>query len=734
MELKYLQDLWDSNETTGMDEPELLRYRSNLLGRDLRLTNFGGGNTSAKVPMRDPVTGETVTVLWVKGSGGDLGTITREGFATLYLDRLHALKRQYRGVAHEDEMVPLYPLCTFGNNPRAASIDTPLHAFLPFAHVDHLHPDWAIALAACANGPDLLPLLQEEVGLKLAWLPWKRPGFELGLWLEQTVQERHDIDGILLGSHGLFTWGNTARESYLNTLRVIDGIGQFILKRVAAKGEQLFGGARFQSRPDRHALATALLPVLRGMVGPAIGHFIDAPDVLRFVNSNRAPALAFQGTSCPDHFVRTRVRPLYVEWDAASGTTEQLIAATRSAFPIYRQDYIRYYEENRQPDSPPMRSPGPTVVLVPGVGMFSFGRSKSEARITGEFYVNAIHVMEGATACQTGDGQSIAALEPHIARWTPDLQRPTAVDNYVALPLREAFGIEYWQLEEAKLRRLPPEKPLSRKVAVVIGCSPGIGRATARRLAREGAHIVAADLNAALARETAEALQQAFGRESAVPETVDCTDRSAIRNMLERITLVYGGIDLMVCVAAVFFPPDTSGRTTDAEWRKTLEVNLLGSYLAADEAAQWMQKQDTGGSIVLISSANAVVPKTGSFAYDVSKAALNHLTRELAIACAPRVRVNAVAPASVVEGSQQFPRERVLTSLAKYGIAFDENESTEALRQKLADFYAQRTLLKQRVAPEDIAQAVFLLASDALHNTTGHVLPVDAGLAEAFLR
>jgi rhamnose utilization protein RhaD (predicted bifunctional aldolase and dehydrogenase)/NAD(P)-dependent dehydrogenase (short-subunit alcohol dehydrogenase family) len=733
MELRYLEDLWNEEETKEMDEPERLRYRSNLLGRDLRLTNFGGGNTSAKVPTEDPLTGDTADVLWVKGSGGDLGTIRRDGFATLYMDRLNALKRQYRGVEEEDAMAELYPLCTFGGNPRAASIDTPLHGFLPFRHVDHLHPDWAIALAACANGPAQLERLRAETGLKLVWLPWKRPGFELGLWLERAVKEHPDADGILLGSHGLFTWGDTSRESYRNTLRVIDGIGQYVLERVHAKGGSIFGGPADVARPVRSSVVPAIMPVLRGMVGNVIGHFDDSPTVMRFLNSARAGDLAWQGTSCPDHFVRTKVRPLFVEWDAENGSEADLLAAVQRGMEAYRQDYNRYYEENRRPDSPAMRSPNPTVILVPGVGMFSFGRSKAEARITGEFYINAIHVMEGATALE--DNQSGAGLlEPFIERYTPQAQRPSIVDNYVALPPREAFNIEYWLLEEAKLKRMPPEKELSRKVAVVVGASPGIGQTVAERLAQEGAHVVVADIRPEMAEQTASAVQSRFGMEVAAAETVDCTDRGSVRKMLGSVVQRYGGLDILVSVAAVFFPPDSTGHITEEQWRKTFDVNLLGSMLLADEAQKVMAAQGTDGSVVLISSANAVVAKKGSWAYDTSKAALNHLVRELAVEFAPRVRVNGVAPASVVEGSLQFPRERVMTSLAKYGIAFDSTETTEALREKLSAFYAERTLLKRKVTPAAVAEAVFQLASDRLGLTTGQTLAVDAGLPEAFLR
>nr|MDQ2731150.1 bifunctional rhamnulose-1-phosphate aldolase/short-chain dehydrogenase [Armatimonadota bacterium] len=653
--LKYLKDLWNDSETVGMDEPELLRYRSNLLGSDLRLTNFGGGNTSAKIPTPDPVTGETVDVLWVKGSGGDLGTMGRDGFATLYQSRLEALKDRYRGVELEDEMVDRYPLCTFGANGRAASIDTPLHAFLPFRHVDHLHPDWAISLAACANGPAQLDQLRRETGLHLLWLPWKRPGFELGLWLDRAIREAPQADGIILGSHGLFTWGNTGRESYLNTLRVIDGIGQYVLARVDAKGSQLFGGAVREVRSDRKEVARKLMPVLRGEMGGVIGHFSDTGSVMRFVNSARGKDLAWQGTSCPDHFVRTKVRPLWL--DGPDGDVPALLQKALQSLAAYRDEYAQYYEENRQSDSPAMRRAAPTVVLVPGVGLFSFGPNKSEARITAEFYINAIHVMEGATALADGTSQ-------------PGIPADRIVDNYVSLPGREAFNIEYWLLEEAKLRRQPPEKELSRKVALVVGSSPGIGRAVAERLAKEGAHVVVADLNLAAAEGVASQVAAVAGKEKVIAEQADCTDRHSIRAMLDRVVGHFGGVDILVQTAAIFFPPDETGQITDDQWRKTYEVNVLGSMVAATEFYLLTQEANTGGSIALCSSANAVVAKKGSLAYDTGKSAINHMVREMAVEFAPRVRVNAVAPASVVEGSVQFPRERVLTSLAKYGIEY----------------------------------------------------------------
>lgn len=716
MELTYLKDLWNDDDTRGMDEPELLRYRSNLLGSDLRLTNFGGGNTSSKVPMLDPVTGETVEVLWVKGSGGDLGTIKRDGFATLYLDRLLVLKARYKGVEFEDAMAEMYSLCTFNNNPRAASIDTPLHGFLPFPHVDHLHPDWAIALAACANGPAQLERLEQETGLKLAWLPWKRPGFELGLWLSRAVEENPGLDGIILGSHGLFTWGDSSRECYLNTLRVIDGIGRYVVPRIEAKGDALFGGAISQVREDREQVALDLLPILRGQVGGVIGHFDDREEVLRFVNSARAEALAWQGTSCPDHFVRTKVRPLYLPIEGDART------AIEAGFAKYRDDYRAYYEANKEADSPALRNPNPTVVLVPGVGLFSFGKNKTEARITAEFYVNAIHVMEGATAL-AGELPEQPGLDPNCV-----------VDNYVALTPKEAFGIEYWSLEEAKLQRMPPEKELSRKVAVLVGASPGIGHRVAELLLKNGAHVVVTDMNAELAAQTAEEMGKKYGKEVVSSGVVNITDRASVRKMLEGTIREFGGVDILVNIAAVFIAPGPDGKVSDDLWRKTYDINVVGSAIIAEESRAVMAKQKTKGAIVLVSSANAVVSKKGSVAYDTSKAAVNHLVRELAIEFSPDVRVNAIAPATVVEGSQMFPRDRTISSLAKYEIAYDESESTEELRTKLANFYAQRTLLKAPVSPAKVAEAIYLLATDRLALTTGHVVPVDAGLAEAFLR
>ncbi len=481
--LKFLENKWDEKIASELDEAEQLRYRSNLLGSDLRITNFGGGNTSSKIEEIDPITQEKVSVLWVKGSGGDLGSIQRDGFSRLYLDKLLALKNRYRGPKFEDEMVKYYPLCTFGPTGRAPSIDTPLHAFLPFKHVDHMHPDWAIALAASANGQQLLRKFNSQFGHNLIWLPWQRPGFELAMMLERAIHQNPEADGFLLASHGLFTWGDTQEACYVNTIQMIDDLGQFILPFVEKKGEKLFGGQKFAPRPDRQQMVPQVFPMIRGKVSELhglIGHFVDLPEVQRFINSHDAAKLAFQGTSCPDHFVRTKVRPLYVDWNPESGDLASLKAVFSEAIEHYRQDYRKYYETYKEPDSPAMRDPNPTVVLVPGIGMFTFGKNKKEARVTGEFYVNAIHVMEGATAMETG-------------QIDPDVDPTRVVTNYVALAPKEAFRIEYWALEEAKLRRQPPEKEMARKIVLVVGAGSGIGRIFCQRLAAESAHVVAAD-------------------------------------------------------------------------------------------------------------------------------------------------------------------------------------------------------------------------------------------------
>ncbi len=730
--LRYLKDLWDESVAAGLDEPETLRYRSNLLGADLRITNFGGGNTSSKLKQRDPLDGREAGVLWVKGSGGDLGSAERRGFASLYLEKLRGLERIYRGVEHEDEMMSCYPLITFGVNQVAPSIDTPLHGFLPFDHVDHLHPDWATALAAAANGHERLEEYNRRFGHQLLWLPWQRPGFELAMMLKRAVEQNPAADGAVLGCHGLFTWANTQRECYLRSITVIDQFGQFVGEAIERKTKDLFGGPLHQVRADFREVALQVFPFLRGRISRherVIGSFRDLPEVRRFVNSRDAQRLAHLGTSCPDHFVRTKIRPLFVAWDPARDTAAALRELLDKELADYRREYEEYYRSFAAPDSPAMRNPHPTVVLIPGIGMFTFGKSKMEARLTGEFYVNAIHVMEGATALESGPPPKTL---PQAGR-AASTEAFEVYHNYVALPPKEAFRIEYWPLEEAKLRRQPPEKELSRKVAFVAGAGHGIGRETALLAARRGAHVVAADLDEEAAKTAAREVAEIGGPDAGAAAVFNIRDRNSVRAALAQAVENFGGIDILVNTAALFpAPPD--GQVTDEDWRLTLDINVTGNHLLASETETIFRLQELSGAIVLTSSANAVVAKRGSEAYDVSKAAVNHLVRELAIRLAPGVRVNAICPATVVKGSTMFPRERVLASLAKYGLDHSEAESTEDLRSELARFYAQRTLTGESIDPADCAEAILFLASDRSRRTTGHLFPVDGGLVEAFLR
>ncbi len=730
-QLKYLEDRWDEAVASQMDEPELLRYRSNLLGSDLRITNFGGGNTSSKIDQVDPVDRQVKKILWVKGSGGDLGSIQRAGFATLYQDKLLALEKAYRGVDFEDEMVEMYPLCTFGNNPVAASIDTPLHGFLPFPHVDHLHPDWGIALAASANGRIKMAEFNEEFGHRLAWLPWQRPGFELGMMLKAIVAETPGCDGVVLGGHGLFTWGATQRESYLSTLTIIDQLGQFIERHGSVAGHRHFGGPRVKAREDRKEIAARVMPYLRGAVSRRqrwIGSFTDAEAVLAFVSAEQAEKLAQLGTSCPDHFIRTKIRPMFVQWSPERDPAE-LKERIELALERYRGEYAAYYRKHALADSPAARDASPTVVLVPGVGMFSFGKTKTEARITGEFYTNAIGVMQGAGSL----GAGVSCTEIPQAGPAAAASEFSTESNYVALPPGEAFRIEYWKLEEAKIRRQPPEKELSRRVALVVGGGSGIGREVALLAAERGAHVVVADRDTAGAEAVADAVRAVAGKEMVSWTPIDIRDRAAIRKALAHTVATFGGLDILINTAALF-PSSPDGIITDAQWALTLEVNVTANYLLADEAHTYFKEQGLDASVVLTSSANAVVSKRGSEAYDVSKAALSHLVRELAVGMAPQVRVNGISPATVVKGSTMFPRDRVLASLKKYNLPADEEATDEALRTELARFYAQRTLTHQPIDPKDCAQAILFLAGPAARCTTGHLIPVDGGLVEAYLR
>jgi len=731
--VRHLRDLWYEQTTPAdSDDLGLLRYRSNLLGADQRITNYGGGNTSGKFDVADPVSGKPVHVLAVKGSGGDLGTIGNAGFAVLDLARLHELRESYQGEAHEDGMVAHYPRFSVANAGAPPSIDTPLHAFLPFNHVDHLHPDWAIALAASANGRAKLEEFNSRFNRRLIWVPWQRPGFELAMMLRDAVEVNPDAEGIVLASHGLFTWGETSRACYLNTSAIIDELGTFVLEHQAKV--PLCGGPVRAARADRHDLAAAVLPFLRGRLAtirPSIGVFDDSAEALDFVNARDAEPLAEVGTSCPDHFVRTRIKPLWVAWDPATGTMDSLKETITRAAAQYRADYTAYYQAFATSASPALRDPSPSVVLVPGVGLFAFGMNRREAGYTAEFYRNAIRVMAGACALGGGETAPGPLSQPKSAEKAAGF---TAVNNYVALPGREAFNIEYWALEEAKLQRMPPPKELSRRVCLVVGGGSGIGRAAALKAAALGAHIVLADRNEAAADDAAAEATTIGGSDTVLACAVDITSRESIRAMFGAAIRRFGGVDIVINTAAVFPSPDLAGRITDEQWHSTLMLNVTANYLLADEASNILDVQGMPASIVLTSSANAVVPKRGSEAYDVSKSALSHLVRELAIRLAPKVRVNAIAPATVVAGSTMFPRDRVMSSLTKYAIEWSEQDSTEALRDKLARFYASRTLLREPITPEFCAEAILWLAGGRSGRTTGHVVPVDGGLPEAFLR
>jgi rhamnose utilization protein RhaD (predicted bifunctional aldolase and dehydrogenase)/NAD(P)-dependent dehydrogenase (short-subunit alcohol dehydrogenase family) len=733
-ETTYLKDLWNEQHARelGGDQLALLRYRSNLLGADLRITNFGGGNTSSKIDLPDPFTGKPARVLAVKGSGGDIGSITESGFALLYLDHLEHLKELYRGEKYEDEMVRYYPLSAFGENRVAASIDTPLHAFLPFTNVDHLHPDWAIALAASANGKRKLDQFNKEFGRKIVWVPWQRPGFELALLIERAVKENPGVEGLILGGHGLFTWGMTQRDCYLNSVHTIDQMGEFIQQHRAKKGS-LFGGVEHSPVPDRKAIGTQILPALRGTVSSnrrVVAHYADDDDALAFAGSKWAKELSSLGTSCPDHFLRTRVSPWFIAWDPAKEEVQALKNRIHNEVAAYRAGYKKYYEEWATSESPKLRDSNPSVVVIPGLGLFGFGKNKKEARITTEFFINAIHVMAGATALEDG---KVSHPLPQ-ARTADQSKQFTEFHNYVALPRSEAFRIEYWALEEAKLQRMPAEAEFSRKIALVIGGASGIGRDVALLLGRRGAHVVVADFDQTGASKVADEVGAVSSSEFVSATAVDLSSSESLAEAVRFTISKFGGVDIVVNTAAIYPVPGPDGELSEAQWAKTFLVNVTGNYLLARQTDWAFKDQNLPVTMVLTSSANAVVPKKGSEAYDTSKTALNHLIRELAIKLSPHVRVNGIAPATVVAGSTMFPRDRVMQSLQKYGIEFSESETTEELRGKLADFYAQRTLTKRPILPQDCANAIVWLAGDQSGKTTGHVIPVDGGLFEAYLR
>jgi len=734
----YVNDLWNDSEVAKLDPVGRLVYRSNKLGSDQRITNTGGGNTSAKLSETDPLVGDRVEVLWVKGSGGDLRTSTKDNFSSLYQARLLDLQTAYgrrndRGLKStaEDDMVAMYQHCTFNLNPRPSSIDTPLHSFIPAKHVDHTHPNAVIAVAASSRSQDLT---REIYGGEMDYVTWMRPGFELGLAMQEICRKNPKARGIMMGQHGLINWAADDRECYYLTLDLIEKASAYIEKKYSEKGGDAgaFGGQKHAALPEeiRGKVFARLLPWLRGEVSRQrrlIATVQDDDRILRFVNSNEAQRLAELGTSCPDHFLRTKIKPLYLALagdlkEFSDAAIDAHVATLRSALKTglaqYRKDYSTYYEKCRRANSPAMRDPNPTVILVPGCGMIAFGKDKSESRVTAEFYNCAVEVMRGAEA----------------------------IDRYIALPQQEAFDIEYWLLEEAKLRRMPPEKELARQVVVVIGAGSGIGKEVAHRLVKEGAHIVCVDVRAETAQATAREIIDRYGAGigvagsgvsncgPAVGLACDITSRASVRALFDQVALAYGGFDSVVITAGIFVAPDTSGRIPDDKWETTFRINVTGSYIVADEAAKIWKEQGLPGSLVLTTSANAVVAKKGSLAYDTSKAAANHLVRELAIELSPLVRVNGVAPATVVQGSSMFPRDRVVASLAKYNIPYTDTESDDSLRDKLAKFYADRTLTKSPITPSDQAEAFFLLVSQRLSKTTGQVISVDGGLPDAFLR
>jgi rhamnulose-1-phosphate aldolase/alcohol dehydrogenase len=724
---KFVNYQWDDAHADSLSAAERLVYRSNILGNDQRITNTGGGNTSSKLTQTDPLSNEEVEVLWVKGSGGDLRTSKLGNFSSLYQEKLISLQAIYgaakpNGVKTliEDQMVQMYPHTTFNLNPRPSSIDTPLHSFIGAKHVDHMHPISFIAIAACENSE---ALTKEIYGDQLAYLPWQRPGFDLGLKMQTVYEENKKCVGINMGQHGLINWADDDKACYELTLDLIEKAGAFIASK--DRGDETFGGQKYASPTDAAAKETTinLLPFLRGAVSQN-SRFIatvhrDAA-ALEFVNSNDAKRLAEIGTSCPDHFLRTKIKPMYIDWDPATNDIDALKSLILAGLEQYRKDYADYYESCKHSDSPGMRDSNPTVILIPGLGLIAFGKNKSESRVTAEFYNCAIGVMRGAEA----------------------------IDSYIGLPRQEAFDIEYWLLEEAKLQRMPKEKEFARKVVVVIGAGSGIGKESAFQFAREGAHVICADLDATAAEATASEIETEIGHGigvagsgvsgcgNVIASAIDITEASSIQSCYDNAIYAFGGIDVVALTAGIFLAPNVDGEFSAKQWELVYRVNSIGPYLVADAAKAIFQLQGTHlkSSVVITTSVNAVVSKKGSVAYDSSKAATNHIVRELAVELSPYARVNAVAPATVVKGSQMFPRDRVMASLAKYNIAYSEDETTEDLRLKLAKFYASRTLTNEPITPEDQAEAIYFMASDKSSKTTGTVFNVDGGLHEAFLR
>jgi rhamnulose-1-phosphate aldolase/alcohol dehydrogenase len=691
-----LDNKWDDAVAAKLSPAELLLYRSNLLGSDLRVTNFGGGNTSAKLDERDPLTGETVKVLWVKGSGGDIGTMKLDGFSTLYLDKMRALEGLYRGVEHEDEIVPLYPHCTFNLNPRAASIDTPLHGLVDHAHIDHLHPDAVIAIAAAKDGR---AITKEIYGDEIGWLDWIRPGFELGMRLKQFAQANPNARGLILEAHGLFTWGETSKDCYENSLDIINKAIAWLAEK--GRGVRPFGAEKVQplSPERRRAVAAALMPRIRGLISkaqPKVGHFNDSPEVLELVCSEKLEPLAALGTSCPDHFLRTKIRPLVVAFDPTTETVEDVLPRLESAVEAYRADYAAYYDRCKRSWSPKMRDPNAVVYLIPGVGMVTFAADKATARIAGEFYVNAINVMRGAAS----------------------------VSTYVGLPEQEAFDIEYWLLEEAKLQRMPKPKALAGRIAVITGGGGGIGVASARRLLSEGACVVLCDIDQGALDEAQAELKKEFGKDVVTAFRGDVTDEASVVQSYSAAALAFGGVDICISNAGIASASPLEDTSLEL-WRRNMDILSTGYFLIAREAVKMMKEQGLGGSIVFIGSKNALAASPGAAAYCTAKASELHLARCIALEGAPfGIRCNVVNPDAVLRGSRIWQGEWADQRAAQYKTTPDELET----------IYRERSLLKRSVYPEDIAEAVAYFASDRSAKSTGNILNVDAGNAAAFTR
>lgn len=691
-----LANLWDDAKAASMSEPERLVYRSNTLGSDKRVTNYGGGNTSSKIWQKDPLTGESVEVLWVKGSGGDSASIKLDGFATLYMDKLRALKGLYRGLAHEDEMVGFLPHCTFNLNPRAASIDTPLHAFVPKPFVDHMHPDAIIAIAAAK---DSRALTKEIFGDAIGWLPWKRPGFELGLWLEKFCLEHPAAKGVILESHGLFTWGDTPKECYETTIAVINQAMEWFERR--SEGVAIFGGEVVKSldAEARRAVAAKLMPRIRGLISEKshkLGHFDDSAAVLEFVNSRDLRPLAALGTSCPDHFLRTKIRPLVIEFDPAKPDVDAVIARLADDIAAYRVGYQAYYDSCKHADSPAIRDPNAVVYLMPGVGMFTFAGDKATARISGEFYVNAINVMRGAST----------------------------VSSYVGLPAQEAFDIEYWLLEDLKLQRMPKPKALAGQIALVTGGAGGIGRATANRLLREGACVVLADIDETALAGAIDELSKAYGKDFVRPVLINVTSEDQVVSGFAETSVEFGGIDILVSNAGLASSAPIE-ETTLALWNKNMDILSTGYFLVSREAFRLFRAQKIGGNVIFVASKNGLAASPNAAAYCTAKAAEIHLARCLALEGAEaQIRVNVVNPDAVLRGSKIWTGEWKEQRAAAYKMSTDD----------LEEHYRSRSMLKRSVFPEDIAEAIYFFASDMSAKSTGNIINVDAGNAQSFTR